>query len=340
MKFTTTRGDLIFALKIIAPAISNSSPTCLVQADGKTATLAAHGSDLGIRIAIYADVEAPGAIAFPHRLLTGLVSRFEDGDAISISNSSVTAGGAFYDLATTDPADFMELPVVDGPAATLELEHGIRACLAATSSDISKPILQGVHIGNGFMESTDGHRMVRFPVTLPDNLDLILPASAMRFLQGQNAKIAVANNQAVITIGDDITIYSRILDGKYPDIGLLMPSKLKHSMVLNRHGFTRALERVALIAEAHNSVVKLCAEAGAIAITAEADSSNGKELLTYTGKASGTWGFNVGYLLDGLKAFRHCTEVTLAANGPTDPVLLSGAEETDGKYLIMPIQLL
>jgi DNA polymerase-3 subunit beta len=340
MKFTTTRGDLISALKIVAPAISNGSPLCLLEAHGDAATLAANGRDLGIRVAFCADIQTRGAIALPHRLLTGLVSRFEDGDAISLSNGTLASCGAFYDLPASDPEDFMELPAIDGPAASLELQHGVKACLSATSSDISKQILQGVHIANGFIESTDGHRMVRFPVALPDGLDVVLPASTMRLLEGQNAKIAVANNQAIIHIDQDITIYSRVLDGRYPNIGAVMPSEFSHSINLNRHGFTRALERVALIAEAHNSVVKLCAAAGAIAITAEADSSNGKELLTYDGKASGTWGFNVGYLLDGLKAFRHCTEVTFAANGPTDPVLLTGAEEADGKYLIMPIQLL
>jgi DNA polymerase III sliding clamp (beta) subunit (PCNA family) len=53
----------------------------------------------------------------------------------------------------------------------------------------------------------------------------------------------------------------------------------EHTITIDRRRLTRALERVALIAEAHNSVVKLEAVGGTIAITAEADANNGKELL-------------------------------------------------------------
>jgi len=110
-------------------------------------------------------------------------------------------------------------------------------------------------------------------------------------------------------------------------------------MTLDRHRFARCLERVALIAEAQNSVVKLVAAAGALAITAEADANNGKELITYEGTATGTWAFNVHYLLDGLKAMRQTETVTLSANSATTPVVLRPTSMTEQTYLIMPIQI-
>jgi DNA polymerase III sliding clamp (beta) subunit (PCNA family) len=86
-------------------------------------------------------------------------------------------------------------------------------------------------------------------------------------------------------------------------------------------------------------VVKLEATTGAIAITAEADANNGKELLLVEGTAKGTWAFNVHYLLDGLKAFRSAESVTLSANGPTTPVVLTPMDDTDRTYLVMPVQI-
>jgi DNA polymerase III sliding clamp (beta) subunit (PCNA family) len=96
---------------------------------------------------------------------------------------------------------------------------------------------------------------------------------------------------------------------------------------------------VALIAEAHNSVVKVEAVGGTIAITAEADANNGKELLAVEGIGKGVWAFNVHYLLDGLKAFRSAETVTLSANGVTTPVVLTPVDDTDRTYLIMPVQI-
>jgi DNA polymerase III sliding clamp (beta) subunit (PCNA family) len=94
-----------------------------------------------------------------------------------------------------------------------------------------------------------------------------------------------------------------------------------------------------LIAEAHNNAVKLTAKGGALTITAEADANNGKELITFEGSATGSWAFNVHYLLDGLKAMRSAETVTLSANSATTPVVLRPAEQPAMTYLVMPVQV-
>jgi len=239
----------------------------------------------------------------------------------------------------SDAADYPAMPVVEAASADLDITAGVRACLVAASSDASKQILQGIHLADGYMEATDGHRLVRLPVALPDGINLTLPASTMKLLQDRTVGIAAAAGQAVIDAGDGITIYSRILDGTYPDVAKLIPPTFEHAITLDRHRFARCLERVALIAESHNSVVKMVAKSGAIAITADSDGSNGREIITYTGTALGTWAFNVHYLLDGLKAFRSSETITLSANGATTPVVLTPTDDTGKTYLIMPVQI-
>jgi DNA polymerase-3 subunit beta len=161
----------------------------------------------------------------------------------------------------------------------------------------------------------------------------------MKLLQDRVVGIAAAAGQAVIDAGDGITIYSRILDGKYPDVAALVPKSFEHTITVDRHRFTRCLERVALIADAHNSVVNLTAADGYMVITAEADANNGKERLDIDGDASGTWALNVHYLLDGLKAMRGHDSVTLSANAPSTPLVLTPANVDDVTYLVMPVQI-
>lgn len=343
MKLITTQADLLYALKTVSSAVStgNSHPIlscCQIDATPHGMTVTAFNLDLGIRVSIPAQVEKTGSTALPYKLLSGLVSRFEADEVITLSGDSLAAAEGFYGLAAANPDDFPAMPTVEAPEHTLELQHGIKACLVAASGDASKQILQGIHLANGFMESTDGHRMARYPVNLPSDIDLVLPASTMRLLQDRVFGISVSNGQAIIDAGDEIVIYSRIMDGKYPDIGKLIPTKFKHSCIFDRHRLSRALERVALIAEAHNSIVKLKADNGQAFITADADANNGKEIVAFTGPATGTWLFNVNYLLDGLKAFRHSKTITFSANGATEPVLLTPVENADENYLIMPVQ--
>jgi DNA polymerase-3 subunit beta len=344
MKLTTSQADLDHALRTIAPAVGvrNSHPIldcCLITAGGGNATITGYNLDLGITVTIPAVVNTAGAVALPYRLLAGLVSRMDNGEAVEITDGAVSAPGGSYGLAVSDAADYPAMPVVEAASADLDITAGVRACLVAASSDASKQVLQGIHLADGYMEATDGHRLVRLPVALPDGINLTLPSSTMKLLQDRTVGIAAAAGQAVIDAGDGITIYSRIIDGTYPDVAKLIPPTFEHTITLDRHRFTRCLERVALIAEAHNSVVKMVAGSGAIAITADSDGSNGKEIIIYTGTAAGAWAFNVHYLLDGLKAFRSSETVTLSANGATTPVVLTPTNAPDQTYLIMPVQI-
>lgn len=343
MKLITTQADLSHALRTIAPAVStsNSHPIlncCLIAADAGAMTITGFNLDLGITVTIPAAIDTAGTVALPYRLLAGLVGRMDDGEPVTLSDGSVSASSGSYTLAACDAADYPALPVVEAPGAELHLTAGIRACMAAASTDASKAILQGIHMANGVMESTDGHRLMRYAVDLPTGIDLVLPAATMKLLQDRVVTIAAARGQAVIDAGDGITIYSRILDGKYPDVAALIPSSFEHTITIDRHRFTRALERVALIAEAHNSVVKLTA-AKQLTLSAEADANNGKETLAYDGTAKGTWAFNVHYLLDGLKAMRGHESVTLHANGAITPVVLRATDSMDMTYLVMPVQV-
>lgn len=344
MKLITTQGDLAHALRTVTPAISTSnthpilSAALLTAADG-VMTVTGFNLDLGISVSVPAAVEAAGTVALPHRLLAGLVSRFEDGEVLTVSDGALVASGASYGLAAMDAEDYPAMPAVEAPGTELMLSAGVRACLPCCSTDISKAMLSGVHMAAGYMEATDGHRMMRVAVDLPDGLDLVLPASTMRLLQDHTVTIAHAGGQAVITTEEGITIYSRILDGKYPDVAALVPPSFKHTVTVDRHRLARALERVALIAEAHNDVVKLTAADGYMVITAEADANNGKEQLGVDGDATGTWAFNVHYLLDGLKAFKGSESVTLSANSATTPVVLTPTDDDGKTYLVMPVQI-
>lgn len=343
MKLITTQADLSHALRTIAPAIGsgNSHPIlscCLIAADAGAMTITGFNLDLGITVTVPAAIDTAGTVALPYKLLAGLVSRMDDGEPVTLSDGAVSAASGSYGLAACDPADYPALPVVEAPSAELHLTAGIRACMAAASTDASKAILQGIHMANGVMESTDGHRLMRYAVELPTGIDLVLPVSTMKLLQDRVVTIAAAKGQAVIEAGDGITIYSRILDGTYPDVAKLIPTSFEHAITVDRHRFTRALERVGLIAEAHNSIVKLTA-AKQLTLTAEADANNGKETLAYDGTAKGTWAFNVHYLLDGLKAFRDAEQVTISTNGPTTPVIISPTDTIGMTYLVMPVQI-
>lgn len=341
MQLLISRADLNHALSTIAPAIASRSShpilDCvhLAATGDSTLTLTGFNLDLGITATIPASITTTGAVCLPYRLLSGIVAKLPDDAAISLHDGLLSAAGASYRLATHDPADYPDLPVVDAPEAAVDLAAGVAACMACCSTDASRAILQGIHLASGYMEATDGHRMMRLPVPLPDGLNLVLPAATMRLLAERSVSIAAAGGHAVINAGDGITIYSRILDGTYPNVAALVPESFKYQLTINRRALAAALDRVSMVAE----IVKLTAKNGELEITAENDANNGCETLCCDGTAKGTWAFNVHYLLTGLKSFRGHDEVTISANSATTPVVMRPTGDDDVTYLVMPVQI-
>jgi len=117
--------------------------------------------DLGITVTAPAVVETEGAVALPYRLLAGLVSRMDADQAVTLHDGGLTASSGSYGLAAQDAADYPAMPAVEAPSAELALSAGVRACMTAASTDASKALLQGIHLANGHMEATDGHRLMR-----------------------------------------------------------------------------------------------------------------------------------------------------------------------------------
>jgi DNA polymerase-3 subunit beta len=147
----------------------------------------------------------------------------------------------------------------------------------------------------------------------------------------------------VVVLWADQVLTSRTIDGTYPNYRQLLPETFNRRLVLDRRAFTASLERVAVLADQHNNVVKISSDpaAGQVLIRADAqDVGSGSEgvAAVIEGEAIEI-AFNVRYLLEGLKAMA-ADQVVLQCNGPTTPAVLAPVGE-DGSftYLVMPVQI-
>jgi len=147
----------------------------------------------------------------------------------------------------------------------------------------------------------------------------------------------------VVVLAADQMVTSRTLEGTYPNYRQLIPDSFSRVFELDRRGFVAALERVAVLADQHNNVVRISSEpeSGLVQISADAqDVGSGSESL-----ASDLSGepvqiaFNVRYVLDGLKAME-ADRIKLRCNAPTTPAVLTAADDDSGfTYLVMPVQI-
>ncbi len=371
MKFTCSQAELSAALALVGRAVSTrpSHPVLanvLLTADAGTGRLSLTGFDLslGIQTSIPAAVENSGATTLPAKLFSEIVSRLPAVSPITLSvlkeaeQAEITSLSGSYQVRSMPAADFPDLPLAQaGDPIQIEadaLSRGLRATLFASSGDEAKQLLTGVHLGlddHGLeCAATDGHRLAVLELERHGDATstaITVPARSLRELErllsshpsNEPLSMYVDRGQIVFICGDQV-LTSRSLDGTYPNYRQLIPATFNRAITLDRKGLVAALERVAVVADQHNNVVKLSAdsERGELRITADAqDVGSGSEALS--AEISGEpiqIAFNVRYLVDGLKAMA-ADEVVLQANAPTTPVVLRG--DWGFTYLVMPMQV-
>ena len=363
MKTTCSQTELAAALSLVGRAVASrpSHPilaNVLLTADAATGRLSVTGYDLslGIQTTIPAAVETSGATTVPARLFGEIISRLPADGPITLSAAAermeISTLSGSYTVQQMPAEDFPDLPLGQtGTPITLQaadLSRGLRATLFAASTDESKQLLTGVHLelaSSTEFAATDGHRLavLTSKSDAATGASITVPGRALRELErmltGSTVDMYVDRGQIVFISGDQV-LTSRSLDGTYPAYRSLIPPSFSRSVTTSRKGLAAALERVAVVADQHNNVVKLTVDPdrGEVVISADAqDVGSGSETVSAEIKGDAiVIAFNARYLIDGLKAIA-AEQVTLSCNAPTTPAVLSGDEGYT--YLVMPVQV-
>lgn len=351
----------------------------LLVADVETqqVKLSAFDLSLGIQTSFSADVETGGKLTLPAKLLNDIVSRLPDGDITlddgaeegAVSESSVltilSSTSGRYQVRGMGAEDFPELPVVeDGEVAQLPVEafiEGLHGSLFAASSDETKQVLTGVHLSlqaEGLeFAATDGHRLAVVETIAEEGapvndaalaLKVTIPAKALqelaKMLDKQTGEIVTVqfDQSQVVFEWTDQRLTSRLLEGQYPNYRQLVPKQFARQLTVERRLLLSALERIAVLADQKNNIVKLSINSGAqeIALSVDAqDVGSGREVFPaqITGEDLEV-AFNVKYLMDGLKVIT-TSEVQMQLNTATSPTVLSPLGGMKMTYLVMPVQV-
>lgn len=354
----------------------------LAIADAQTnrVSLTAFDLSLGIRTSFSALVLQAGAIALPAKLLNDIVSRLGEGE-ITLEKQSSTESeitlvhkSGRYQIRATLADEFPELPVIEDAQKTLlqadALIEGLRGSLFATSTDETKQVLTGVHLtikqdGLEFA-ATDGHRLAVVETTndSPEaqkkpsewqrehksNLEVTVPARALRELErmlafsnspSEPVSLYFDRGQAVFEWQNQ-RLTTRTLEGQYPAYQLLIPQQFQRELILERRQFLSALERIAVLADQKNNLVKLSIDSAAQQITLSVEAQDiGSAVESIPAQVSGEdldIAFNIKYLMDGLKNIQS-SEIQMQLNTNLTPVIFRPLGGLKMTYLAMPVQL-
>ena len=369
MKLTIERAALLRALGHVQSVVErrNTIPILSnVMLDARDGNLSLTATDMEIAIVetVPAEVATAGATTAPAHTLYDIVRKLPDGAQIGIETDAeagqlnLKAGRARFKLGTLDTAEFPAMSDGDLPTGFVVSAQDFRSLIDRTrfaiSSEETRYYLNGIYLhaedGDRLRAvATDGHRLARVEMPLPDGAadmpGVIVPRKTVNELRklieetGGDIDVSLSENKIRFAF-DDAVLTSKLIDGTFPDYKRVIPVGNDKTMEVDRKTFAGAVDLVATIATEKSRAIKLTVENGNLSLSASSpDAGSAEEELeaNYQGETI-TVGFNSRYLLDITQQIEgdQAQFVMADANSPT---IVRDAADDSALYVLMPMRV-
>jgi DNA polymerase-3 subunit beta len=195
--------------------------------------------------------------------------------------------------------------------------------------------------------ATDGHRLAYNVIEIEGSYEkheIILPRKAItelcKLLSDNEEKIDIEfSTQQVKAEFSGITLISKVIDGKFPDYERVIPKYSNH-LLMNRIQVQQALQRAAILSnEKFRGVRFVLTEKKLTIISSNSEQEEAQEEIEtdYHGEAIDI-GFNVNYLMDGLNNIEG-EFATFSFGDPNSSILITTGENSDFRYVVMPMRI-
>ncbi|MGX7168598.1 DNA polymerase III subunit beta [Facklamia hominis] len=373
MKFTINRSKLIQELSNVQRAIPGKTSMEILLGIKLNLTsngLYLLGSDSEISIESFINVnkedahlkiEETGSVVLPARLLNDIVKKLASDEVkIEVETDYVTkisAANAEFKIIGINAEDFPHLPTIEEqsqiilPAA--QLKKVIDQTIFSASNQELKPSLTGLYLAIDKDQltavATDSHRLSQCKLLLENQhlsgiTPMILPKKTVKELARvvpdyADIKMTIASHQVVFQF-ENITVYSRLIDGTYPDASRLIPTEFNTEVVLNAQYFSGAMDRASLMShEGKNNIVQLSIEDQHVELKVlGAEIGNVTEEIEYQELVGENIkiSFNPDYMNEALKSFGDQT-ICLQLISPVRTMLLKAYPEKDSKNALLQL---
>jgi DNA polymerase III subunit beta len=346
--------------RVTLPALSG---VLLEAADGKL-TCRATDLEVAAEIAIPVQIERPGRVLLPGRLLSQLVARFPDAPVQLTSEPDrveITCGRATFHVRGMQAEDFPTLasPAEDAPQGIVRADAFARLVsqvARAASSDEGRPVLTGVSLeaaeGTLTAAATDSYRLAVRSLSWEQAVDgsALVPARSLQEAAkaaaevGGGVTVILEPGQVSFLFGDR-RLTTKLIEGTFPNYRALLPDAHETSVIVERAALVEALQRVSIVAMGQaNTPVSLTFGDGSVDLQASnQEMGDAAEALPAEIDGEGlTIAFNPAFLLAGLEA-TGTERIRIELRDGLKPAVLrphaDDGQVDDLTYLLMPMRV-
>lgn len=371
MKLIIERASLLKSLSHVQSVVErrNTIPilsNVRIEGDGSLMRLNATDMDIDIVEGVAAEIAHPGATTVPAHILYEIVRKLPDGSEVGLEHDgdgqlTLRSGRSKFTLASLPVEDY---PVMSGGTlphtftlAAEELRALIDRTRFAISTEETRYYLNGIYLhtaSSGEVPvlravATDGHRLARVEVPLPDGAagmpGVIVPrktvAELRKLLDEATLDVTVSLSETKIRFAfGTVVMTSKLIDGTFPDYERVIPVGNDKVLEVNCKTFAQAVDRVSAIATEKSRAIKLKVEKGNLTLTASSPENGSavEELEAAYDSDPIEIGFNSRYILDILAQIEG-EAARFAMADAASPSVVHEVADSSAVYVLMPMRV-
>jgi DNA polymerase-3 subunit beta len=314
-----------------------------------------------------AEVSEAGGTTVSAHTLHDIVRKVPDGSQAEFTlqpddgRITLKSGASRFHLACLPADDFPDLGATTMPHHFVMQPQDLARLLGKTrfavSTDETRYYLNGIYLHAADTDdgwrlrgvATDGHRLARQDVPLPDGAQempsIILPRKTVhelgKLLADPDGEVSVDLSASKIrfTIGH-VVLTSKLIDGTFPDYQRVIPQGNDKSMSVDTASFISAVDRVSTLSSEKGRAVKMELAPGTLTLSVnnpESGSATEEIAAEYQGDALEV-GFNARYLLD-IAEQLESERAVFALSDPSAPTVVQDKTDASTLYVLMPMRV-
>jgi DNA polymerase-3 subunit beta len=367
VKVSVPLGELSHKMNAISSVVPGKTTmpilsTVLMSAEKEIFSISATDLDISVTSRVNGAVAEEGRIAVPAKKIAEIVKSLS-GDQVVLESEgeklTLSCGKSRFVVNARSAEDFPKIPKQDSntsfaidPEIISELTQ---KTVYSVSTDLTRPALCGVlwevDRKGIAMVSTDGHRLAKVEIAMDladvHKTDVIVPAKAL----GTMRTYAEGEKEVRISIGEnsisldtkETTIYSRLLEGPFPNYQRVIPAKNEKELVISRSALAEATKRVSILSDSLTRQVVFSIGKNKLTLnvsTQELGEAREEIEASFSGEPMDI-GYNANYVLDILRTI-DAEEIVFLLDRPDNAGLVKPA--SDGGNLkqlciIMPLRI-
>lgn len=299
MKLTCNCAALANAFQTVSGVVPSRTPKEILknvklEVSENEIALIGTDSEVGIRYVVTeVDTAEPGEVLLPTSRIVAILRELREESVVLESTGDtirIKSGHSEFELPLEDPAEFPSIAdfnaenylVVEAPV----IREMIRRTVFATDSESTRYALGGVLLeidgDNLQLVATDSRRLAltsakctfhgEQPAELPPP---VIPAKAMQMIErsladdDKEVHIAVSNNDILIKSGKS-TIYSRLVEGRFPKYQAVIPEQSAASLQLVVDPFYSAVRQAQIVTDQESRGVNFNFAPGTLSLDSRA----------------------------------------------------------------------